>query len=248
MTHPDQVQLSDANHKLCQRLVCPEYSKSVHEIKTYPLLEDERIFALCWRFDSEGYLYASTCPASKEFCYKFNLVEYTKQLPDTAVFGGMTQLHTHDYIELSYIVSGTFHQKILGQDITFHAGEFCLIDKNCLHQDDLKNKNATILFLGIANDMFGEIMDENISARKIILFLQTALTKQKHLQQYLHFKPENETAITDILKVLTLLITELYHHDIGSNYICKGLLLRIFRILSTQYNFSLSKEIGRAHV
>ena len=44
---------------------------------------------------------------------------------------GRTQLHTHDYLELAYIVSGEFSQKILGKTITFREGELCLIDKNC---------------------------------------------------------------------------------------------------------------------
>ncbi len=245
MTNPQQQKLLAANHKLGQRLVCPEYSKSAREIKTYPLLENDRIFALCWRFNHEGVLYASIYPTPQAFCYKFDIAEYTKHLDlneKAPAFTGMTQLHTHDYIELAYIVSGIFHQKILGKDITFHSGEFCLIDKNCLHQDDLKNKDAVILFLGIANDMFGEIMDENVTTHKIISFLQTALMKQKDLQQYLHFKPENEVAVTDASNALSMLLSELSHHDVGSNYICKGLLLRIFRILSTQYAFSLSKE------
>ena len=245
MTNPQQQKLLSANHRLGQRLVCPEYSKSAREIKTYPLLENERIFALCWHFNREGHLYASICPTPEAFCYKFDINAFTdqqNQLQVPTTFTGMTQLHTHDYIELAYIVSGTFHQKILGKDITFHSGEFCLIDKNCLHQDDLKNKDAVILFLGIANDMFGEIMNENVTTHKIISFLQTALMKQKDLQQYLHFKPENEVAVADASNALSMLLSELAHHDVGSHYICKGLLLRIFRILSTQYAFSLSKE------
>jgi AraC-like DNA-binding protein len=245
MTNPQQQKLLPANHRLGQRLVCPEYSKSAREIKTYPLLENERIFALCWHFNREGHLYTSICPIPEAFCYKFDInacTDQQNQLQVPTAFTGMTQLHTHDYIELAYIVSGTFHQKILGKDITFHSGEFCLIDKNCLHQDDLKNKDAVILFLGIANDMFGEIMNENVTTHKIISFLQTALMKQKDLQQYLHFKPENEAAVTDASNALSMLLSELAHHDVGSHYICKGLLLRIFRILSTQYAFSLSKE------
>ena len=41
---------------------------------------------------------------------------------------------------------------------------------------------------------------------------------------------------------ISMLIHELYETDIGSAHICKGLLLRIFRLLSTEYEFSLSRE------
>lgn len=222
--------LLPTDHRMNSRLVCPEYSKSVQEVKTYPLLQDERIFALCWNISKDEIIHTTMCPAPKTFCCKLHFADGTK-----------TQLHTHDYIELAYVVNGEFRQNILGKDITFSKGELCLIDKNCLHQDYLLSQDATVLFLGIANDMFSEIMDENITTQKIISFLQSALLKQKDLQQYLHFKP-NAASDLKLEECLYLLLNELYHGDIGSRYIRKGLLLRIFRIISTEYDFSLSKE------
>lgn len=247
------------DHKLGARLVCPEYSKSVQEIKTYPLPPRERIFALCWNInparpvhipfkspDSCGSrevpsssfgetgpnLYATLCPSPEPFCYRLHFCS-----------GRRTQLHTHDYIELAYVVEGEFRQRILGHDIVFSRGDLCLIDKNCLHQDYLLDQPAIILFLGIANDMFSEIMDETVATQKIISFLQSALLKQKDLQQYLHFRPGADSgAVTDLENCLGLLLDELHENKIGSHYICKGLLLRIFRIISSCYDFSLSKE------
>lgn len=220
------------DHKLGPRLVCPEYSKSDWEVKTYPLPQRERIFALCWNIDSAHTLHTTLCPAPKPFCYRLHFHS-----------GERTQLHTHDYIELAYVVEGEFRQRILGHDITFARGELCLIDKNCLHQDYLLDRPAVILFLGIANDMFSEIMDENVATQKIISFLQSALLRQKDLQQYLHFCPGSDSgAAADLEECLCLLLSELHDNKIGSHYICKGLLLRIFRIISARYDFSLSKE------
>ncbi len=228
-------------HRLGSRLVCPEYSKSAHEVKTYPLPPSERIFALCWNIGSanaaepeqtSSALRTTLCPAPEHFCYQLHFAS-----------GEKTQLHTHDYIELAYVVEGEFRQRILGRDIVFSKGDLCLIDKNCLHQDYLLKKPAIVLFLGIANDIFSEIMDETVATQKIISFLQSALLKQKDLQQYLHFRPNADAAPAEELEqCLCLLLDELYHGRIGSHYICKGLLLRIFRIISTKYDFSLSKE------
>lgn len=229
LTSPDGTILPKG-HRLGPRLICPEYSKSVQEVKTYPLLKEERLFALCWNIHDPKNLYASMCPSPKPFCYHY---EYSS--------GEKTQLHTHDYIELGCVVSGEFKQKIMGEDITFHQGDLCLIDKNCLHQDYLLENPATILFLGIANDMFTEIMDGNVTTQKIIMFLKPALLKQKDLQQYLYFRPCN-TGGTGIEDCLCRLLAELYDNNIGSRHICKGLLMRIFHILGTEYEFSLSKE------
>ena len=243
-----------SGHRLGSRLVCPEYSKASPEVKTYPLLQRERIFALCWtignspqdegkpregsvckdevKSPSARTVHAALCPAPQPFCY------WLDYLP-----GEKTQLHTHDYIELAYVVEGKFRQRILGRDIVFGRGELCLIDKNCLHQDYLLDEPAAILFLGIANDMFAEIMDENVTTQKIISFLQSALLKRKDLQQYLHFRAGSATgAAAELEYCLCLLLKELHDREVGSSYICKGLLLRIFRIISARYEFSLSKE------
>lgn len=226
----EERKVLDAGHRLGNRLVCPEYSKSVQEVKTYPVLNNERIFALCWKLDGNSVIHATMCPAPEHFSYS-----------RTFTPGEKTQLHTHDYIELAYVVEGEFRQRILGNDIVFRQGELCLVDKNCLHQDYLLENSATVLFLGIANDMFAEIMDENVATEKIISFLQSALLKQKDVQQYVHFKPGNPED-KRLENCIHMLLSELYDGNAGSVYLRKGLLLRIFWILSTGYEFSLSRE------
>lgn len=226
----DKIEHLPENHQLGLRMVNPEYSKTSQDVKTYPLLHQDRMFALCWNIGRMQNLYASMCPTPKPFCYHLHFTS-----------GEKTQLHTHEYIELTYVVKGEFRQKILGRDIIFSEGDLCLIDKNCLHQDYLQSENVVVLFLGIANDMFSEIMNENIATQKIISFLQSALLKQKDVQQYIHFEPGAE-ASTELDDCLCMLLRELMGSDIGTYYIRKGLLLRIFRILSTKYDFALSRE------
>ena len=231
ITGPD-TRLLPENHKLGARLVCPEYSKSVQEVKTYPLLGQDRSFLLCWNFDSPGNLYATMMPSPENFCYHYSYSE-----------GKYTQLHTHDYLELSYVVEGEFHQRILNKDVVFQKGDLCLIDKNCLHQEIMEGTSATLLFLGITNVMFQDIMKRQITTERISSFLKMALMEQKSLQQYLHFRPQAEEAVSQMDETMTSLLLELQRHDEASPIICRGLLLRIFRILNTQYEFSLSKKL-----
>lgn len=218
------------NHPLSSRLISLEYSRSVKEIKSYPLLSSQRIFFLCWNFTKNAQLHAAMYPAPIKFNYSFSFENGTK-----------SQLHTHDYIELGYVVKGNFQQRISDKDIVFQAGDFCLLDKNCIHQDYLISQDATVIFFGIENSMFEEIMNENVTTHKIISFLQTALMKQKDLQQFIHFRPI-EGAKEKMERYISLLLSELYENEIGSAPICKGLLLRIFHLLSTHYEFSLTKE------
>lgn len=229
LTNLDCKQLKP-NHPLGPRLVSLEYSKSVKEVKAYPLLSTERIFFLCWDFEGLSKLRATMYPSPEKFCYQFKFDN-----------GAKTQLHTHEYLELGYVVKGTFKQRICEKDIIFHEGDFCLIDKNCIHQDYLIDQDAIVIFLGIENGMFEEIINENVTTQKIISFLQTALMKQKDLQQYIHFRPM--AGVREKMEpCLSLLLSELSEAEIGSAHICKGLLLRIFRLLSTGYEFSLTRE------
>lgn len=224
--------LLPAEHPMTTRLICPEYSKSTQDIKTYPLLKQDQLFALCWNIRKDQGVFATLRPSPMPF--RSHHIIHTNG-------SEKTQLHTHDYLELAYVVEGDFHQKILGKDVVFEQGELCLIDKNCLHQDYLLNQSATILFLGISNEMFDEIIDENNTSEKIVSFLQSALLKQKDLQQYLHFRPKTNYS-SNMEDCLQTLLSELCRNDAGSRYICKGLLIRLFRLLSTEYEFSLSKE------
>lgn len=233
-----QITLSEPNilredNPIGSRIMCPEYSLHQEDKKTYPFPKAEHLFALCWTMSSGHRLYGTIKPSAASFSYSCHFEP-----------GDRTQLHTHEYLELSYVVSGRFRQRILGKDIIFEQGDLCLIDKNCLHQDYLDSDSASILFLGIENDIFEEIMDSHAAGERILSFLQSALLKQKNLQQYLHFKPNPGTG-TRLEECLGLLLQELVTHDEASSYICRGLLMRIFRILSADYDFSLSRELKK---
>lgn len=234
------------------RLICPEYDKHMPEVKTFPDTAFP-IFLLCWNNSAPGVLNTTMLPSEKAFCYRysFSAEEYT-------------QPHTHDYIELSYVVQGEFRQQILGQEITFYQGDFCLLDQNCVHSDILQNNGSIILFIGISHALFDEIMQEKMTDPKITSFLRSAVLKQKSLHQYLHFIPRNLSAKDnaphppvssvenipfvpdaipdDMANCLRELLMELGTNDSAARYICKGLLIRIFHILSSGYEVSLARE------
>lgn len=213
-----------------RRIMCPEYSLEQVEVKTFPLSGKDNVFLLCWRLEKAGKLYATIKPYKTSFVYQ---TDFTS--------GKKTQYHTHDYIELAYVVEGEFQQRIMGKDIKFRQGEICLIDKNCLHQDYLFYNNSTILFLGMANEMFDEMMMEKIEEEGLFNFLRMALMKQKNVQQYLHFKPRDSWD-KRMEGLLLSLLTEMEISDAGSKYICKGLLIKILHHISSQYEFFLTNE------
>ena len=212
------------------RIVCKEYSPNVVERKKFPKEVKGDIFAICWTLGKNSILSGAITPkiSKEKQSIKFNN-------------GDVTQLHTHDYIELGYVINGSLKQKILGRNIKFQKGELVLLDKNCIHQDYLISQDANIIFIGMSNTMFDEAMVEKLGEQKVINFLKKSLLKQKNTKQYLHFKPKdiNNKRIEECLMSL---IYELQCNDESSRYISKGLVMRILHLLSTEYTFSLSLE------
>lgn len=220
------------------RIVCPEYSAYDIDIKPYPMPDTEHLFALIWDISTQHRVSATILPSESHFQYNMDFAP-----------GMKTQMHSHEYLELFYVIDGEYRQRILGNEYVFHKGELCLIDRNCQHQEILGDSPATILFLGVTNIMFDDVMERKVTTERISAFLKTALLKQKSIQQYLNFKPiADSTSCAEcptIEATLIQLITELERHDEASPYICQGLLLRLFHILSTQYDFSLSQKVRR---
>ena len=214
------------------RILCPEYSSCAEEKKPWPRQERENLFALLWNLHDGRTLSATLLPRKIPFTFHGHYRPVTR-----------TQMHSHEYLELFYIVDGEYRQKILDNEFTFSRGELCLIDRNCLHQEILDGTSATILFLGIKPDIFDDITKSSTNAG-MAGFLNSALLKQKNVQQYLHFRPRPEADIS-MEETLFSLLSELTRNDAASPIICRGLLLRLFSLLSTNYEFSLSKKMKK---
>ena len=216
---------------LGEKFLSSGLTNTAEDIKHYHFpFENRKVYVYIWNFHTTSELIATSCPYQEDFSLVCN---YTNKQT--------TQPHIHDYVELAYVVKGELRQRILGKDIIFHEGDLCLIDRNCAHQDYLLDNSSVILFLCMRNDVLPEIMDENLTTQKIITFLQTALMEQKALQQYIHFCPQ-ENAKQEMEQCFYFLVKELYENKAGAPQIVKGLILRIFRLLSTQYDFQLSRQ------
>lgn len=215
-------------------ILIPEYSSSAQGVRPYPLSDEEHLFALLWNIHDGHQLSATFLPTPYPFCYEKEFLPGTR-----------TQLHSHEYLEFFYVMEGEYHQKILGTEYIFHPGEFCLIDKNCLHQEILDENECTIVFFGITNAMFTSISDHHTAPGDIASFLHMALLEQKSLQQFLMFRPREPKIVKDMENTLLSILCELTRHDIATPLICRGLLTRVFQILGSQYEFSLSKQQRR---
>ena len=77
------------------QILHPEYSAHESVVKTYPLPENEHLFSLLWDIHDGHMLSATILPSQPSFLYE---KEFTP--------GMLTQMHSHEYLELFYINDG----------------------------------------------------------------------------------------------------------------------------------------------
>ncbi len=211
-----------------QRLMHPEYKDDITEIKSFPEKHPAELFFLGWELkDDRLRAFSLSGGDITALSYELNSKK--------------TQRHTHNYLELAYVLEGEFCQSIQGKDVLFCKGECCLIDTNCTHQDYLQGQSAKVIFLGISNHVFHKVLHENIPEGLLAEFFGTALLSQKEIKQYLHLKPK-QASNDCIEEILRNLFYEMVHSDVGFEYVCRGLIKRLLWHLCLAYDFSLSKE------
>ena len=207
-----------------------EYYSYTEEKTPFPLSENQNLFALLWDLQDPSQLLAATLPRSTPFLYRGEVTPFTR-----------TQPHSHGYMELFYVASGESRQTISGTELTVRQGEFCLMNRNCLHQEIYGDSPCSVLFLGIRDSLFQGSIKPCLSPEKTAGFLEDAEEDAQAGQPYLLFRPRGNTQ-EETERTLSFLLQELQHPDADSPLICRGLLLRLFRRLNTDYDCSFSRE------
>lgn len=215
-------------------LIQPEHASPDVECRMYPSFSSEHMFVILWDMMRES---NHVCAAELTGLSS----RYGEEVLSPNV---QTHMHSHAYLELIYVASGEYHQNILDRKMVLKQGDFCLIDKNCPHCEQITEQPATVLFLGISDRCLKEIMHHNALTQRIASFLQLSWSESKTLRQYLHFTPHpGESAA--VQTALHTLLKELQQYDEASPLICQGLLLRILHILGKDYLLSLEKTSNR---
>ena len=102
--------------------------------------------------------------------------------------------HTHDYIEIFYVIKGSFRQILLGEKQTFSAGDFAITDQNLSHADVVEGTEDTaVLFLSLQSDYLDRLLASYDPRNDLQRFLFRALLRQKKEQSYLHLQPAENT-------------------------------------------------------
>lgn len=145
--------------------------------------------------------------------------------------------HKHQYIEIFYVLRGTFEQILLGEHRAFSEGEVVITDQNCEHADYLSGEDTEVLFLSINPDFMDKLLDYYDGTDDLLHFLFDALRSHQKGQRFLQLKPEKGNAQLEHL--FDQLLQEEYAENIGYKEIQKFYLLRILHTLCLDYALQL---------
>ncbi|MFV0363373.1 MAG: helix-turn-helix domain-containing protein, partial [Suipraeoptans sp.] len=181
------------------------------------------------RISKEGFydIYTRSLPGLKHFAASFSIPgEY------------LTQAHSHNYIELAYVLAGTMYIQFEDYIEKFETGEICLIERGFLHADFLKCDDTIILYLGIADVFFDEAFLTDSVSYISELFIRDIIMQKRMKHDFVRFYPKYATAT--IPHLYLNILDESYHLKPGYIRLIKGYCERILCLLSAEYQISLT--------
>lgn len=152
--------------------------------------------------------------------------------------------HKHQFIEIFYVIEGSFEQILLGERRKFERGSVVITDQNCEHSDYMKGEHSAVLFLQLRPAFLDSLLKSYNRKDNLQRFLFHALGRQKREQSFLDLKPEKEDATLNrmVERLLEQLVEEDYRRQPGYEDILKGNLVRFLNLLCTSYELQLYSE------
>ncbi len=152
--------------------------------------------------------------------------------------GTLTKQHTHNYIELAYIVEGHLTQHILGTAELFKKGEICLIGKNSEHTDSLFWENSAVVFLGIDSEFFNQYLQSGKFNSDADYFVRQLIARKRDKFDFVRFSPKENAIQTK--RTFESILDEFFDVRPYRVSIIRSYVERLLLLISDEYNFVLT--------
>lgn len=111
--------------------------------------------------------------------------------------------HVHDWIELSYVYSGTCQMDVLDKKITMREGQFLLMDTDVAHAVGLTGGNNILINMAFSqkylhHHFFNHLTKDNLVTK----FVVNALNEQTVHDRYILFSPRKKEKIKRMMQEL----------------------------------------------
>ncbi|MBC2175356.1 AraC family transcriptional regulator [Listeria booriae] len=112
--------------------------------------------------------------------------------------------HTHQFIELNYIYSGTSKQVINGKEYIFTQGQFCLFDQNTSHSIAAMGENDILLNIIFRSETVKTTFIKTLESNKSIVsdFLLSAALSSSTKDHFIRFDAQNNDHLQLVMKLI----------------------------------------------
>lgn len=158
--------------------------------------------------------------------------------------------HSHDFYELTIVLSGTFTLQIEKESVTYKAGECCLCNKNIHHKESTDMDREVVLFMFqeeylqslLANDVLydkngGGYIHKSFFTR---LFKHNDNISFYSSKEYIDFRLKDTYPVNDFYRLLNSMILEIGSNRSGKNYFMKGYFCRFFSLISNPAHYEIT--------
>ncbi len=131
--------------------------------------------------------------------YVSNIFVYDKYLNNKAVSSNMhdrfsaPNYHTHEFMEINYIMEGEFLNTVEGQEVIMGKGDVCILPPLIYHSFDIiesdieKRKNSYALNIFIKKDAIKEYFNKNFRTNAFEKFINCIVAGKSH-RKFAYFK------------------------------------------------------------
>ncbi|MDY4677388.1 MAG: AraC family transcriptional regulator [Bifidobacterium tsurumiense] len=148
-------------------------------------------------------------------------------------------LHSHSYLEISYVVQGSYSFVLNENIVTIPQGNVCIIAQNVNHQDIQRHDGSKIIFLRVTADDFRTVFSKR-SEWEVQNMLNKLVMRQYNQYSIMQFTPVSHHNDADAL--IELICRETHEKRIGAHSIIHGLLLRLLDTLRMKFRIKLKQE------
>lgn len=152
--------------------------------------------------------------------------------------------HSHNYIEMNYVWSGTCVQTVEGVRVETVKGDFCMMDTAAVHAIGECGEEDIVVNLLMRKEFFDTGFFTRMTKSGILSgFLINAVTAQKNREHFLKISTGQNPHIHEIM---TRILCEYYGEDVGRQEMIDSYMIILFTELLRCYRSVSRTENGRA--
>jgi AraC family transcriptional regulator, dual regulator of chb operon len=149
--------------------------------------------------------------------------------------------HNHDFLEMTFVYSGSIHQTIEGKELEIKKGEIILLDMNVEHSLEEAEAEDIAINVLIKKEFFDWMFLSQIAYNDLISnFIVKAIYGKGDIKQYIHFRTSENDRVWDFM---IQMLTEYYEQRNGMETAIRAYMLLLFNELLRDYEKYLSSKM-----